>query len=386
MQKVVLCALVFSLLAGCGGGGGGGGGLITSAPTGTVSCSGNLALSRSPVDVRELKSVTPLGNLNPQGGHVFPTDHLYFMTVADPGSATTSDVVAPANIVIARLQQQTRSGGGMPTVVDYNMTYFACADVMMTFAHLTSVTPALLSQAGSLTGSCNSPYNINGVTYQQCNKEVSINVTAGTQIGTIGGPTALGSFDVGAYDRRITLAFVSPGRSTEQGSDFNPNHTACFIDYIAGADADALRGLLGRPGNPRTVAPVCGEAMQDVPNTAQGRWFFDAASSESQGVGLVHDNFDPTNAVFSIGNAVTSLPIGGYTFQPIASGTINADFSRVTADGQVYCYQSFQPSNLSNMHIMVQMPNSTTLLIAGVSGSICSSGAVMPSNATRFTR
>jgi hypothetical protein len=176
---------------------------------------------------------------------------------------------------------------------------------------------------------------------------------------------------------------VSPTRSTDQGSDFNPNHTVCFIDYIAGADADAMRAILGGNGRRRTIAPVCGQEMQDIASTAQGRWFFDASSSEPQGVALVHDNIDPNLAVISIGNSVSSLPIGTYSFTPNANGYVNADFSRVTADGKVYCYE---PSPQSSKHIVVQMPNAYTLQIAGVNGSSCGSSFVMPIVATQFTR
>ena len=30
----------------------------------------------SPLDVMEVREIIPLGNLNPRGGHVFPTDHI----------------------------------------------------------------------------------------------------------------------------------------------------------------------------------------------------------------------------------------------------------------------------------------------------------------------
>ncbi|MEI6734282.1 MAG: hypothetical protein WCK94_09920 [Comamonadaceae bacterium] len=384
--KSACSAFMAALLVACGGGGGGGGSngnpTITSAPAGTANCSASAPLSRSPVAVSALSNIVPLGNLNPQGGHVFPTDHQYFFTSNTSSFTTLTNVVAPASIVITNVQQQTRSGGGMPTLVDYAMTFFPCADVKMTFGHLSSIAPALLSQIGSFGDACNPSYNINGVNYQQCNKSVSIAVAEGVMVGTMGGTNQQG-FDVGAYDRRTTLAFVNPTRSTEQGSDFNPNHTACFIDYIAGADADAMRAILGSGGSRRTIAPVCGQAMQDIAGTAQGRWFLDASSSEPQGVALVHDNVDPTQAVISVGNSVPSLGIGTYVFKPTASGKINADFSRVTADGTVYC---FEPSPQADKHIVLQMPTGSTLLIAGVSGSNCGSGFVMPVGATPFSR
>jgi hypothetical protein len=97
----------------------------------------------------------------------------------------------------------------------------------------------------------------------------------------------------------------------------------------------------------------------------------------------VHDNIDPTQAVISVGNSVPGLGIGAYVFKPVASGKINADFSRVTADGTVYC---FEPSPKTDKHIVLQMPTGSTLLIAGVSGPNCGSGFVMPVGATPFSR
>jgi len=148
--KILLSILVLSLLAACGGAGQQWQWRRhrphhqrTNRHAGLLRHPRAVALTGR---VSALSEIVPLGNLNPQGGHVFPTDHMYLFTA---GAAAQTNVVAPANIVIANIQQQTSTGAGLPTVVDYGMTFFPCSDVMMTFAHLTSVTPALLSQAGS---------------------------------------------------------------------------------------------------------------------------------------------------------------------------------------------------------------------------------------------
>src|SRR5437588_12119875 len=36
------------------------------------------AFTHSPLDLDAIRAITPLGNLNPRGGHIFPTDHIYF--------------------------------------------------------------------------------------------------------------------------------------------------------------------------------------------------------------------------------------------------------------------------------------------------------------------
>jgi hypothetical protein len=58
----------------------------------------------SPLDLAEVRSITPLGNLNPQGGHVFPTDHIYF----DYGGREGVPVRAPASGRVFAIRGQMR--------------------------------------------------------------------------------------------------------------------------------------------------------------------------------------------------------------------------------------------------------------------------------------
>jgi len=61
---------------------------------------------------------------------------------------------------------------------------------------------------------------------------------------------------------------------------------------------------------------------------------------EDPHMALVHNNINPAQAVFSIGTSFTGVETGGYSFTPSASGLVNPDFSRVTADGKVYCFET----------------------------------------------
>lgn len=335
--------------------------MVAGPPSGMAACTGTAVLSRSPVALSALHEITPLGNLNPTG-HVFPSDHIYFIAPA----GTIADVVAPANIVISNVARQTRSGGGLPNVVDYIMTFFPCADVQFYFAHLGALSATVLAQVGSFDTSCNASYVTGGLTYQQCYKALSIPVTAGTPIATM-----IGGLDWGGYDRRTpVLGYVDPARTVGGNGDFTSNHTICPIDYVTSDVAGPMRALFGGRGARRTMEPVCGQVMQDVASTAQGRWYFGTAQQDDPHLALVHDNVDPTQGMFSVGSSIASLPSGVYGFKPASSGRVNADFSRVTADGNVYCYES--PGQwVRASHILLRMPSVSSLEIGAANGASC---------------
>jgi hypothetical protein len=131
----------------------------------------------------------------------------------------------------------------------------------------------------------------------------------------MGGPNVVG-FDVGGWDRRVpALAYVDPSRSIGPTGDFGANQSICRIFYFGDATA-TMRTLLGAQGKLRTIAPLCGQIMQDVAGSAQGRWFHGSSTLEAEDLSLVHDNANPTLAVFSVGNTVPSLGIGTLAFTP----------------------------------------------------------------------
>jgi len=393
-------AMILAFVAGgmvgavsCGGKGDSPAGVVTGAPAGLANCQGNAVLTRTPVALSALSDIVPLGNLNPPG-HVFPTDHIYFYTPTGSGSSGASgasgatgvaDVVSPGNITVVQVGQQTQSGGGQPTSVDYLMSFFPCADVLFYFYHLSTLSPDLLAQVGSFAGGCNAPYVIGSITYQQCYKTVSIRLSAGAPLGTMGGP-GRGGFDMGGYDRRTaTLGYVNPSRSIGGSGEFAHNKTICPLDYFTGDVAPSMRAMLGGRGMRRMMGPVCGEVMQDRAGTAQGRWFSGSAEQEEYHLGLVHDNIDPTLGAFSVGTMVPTLPVGVYTFTPVATGRMNADFSRVTPDGNVYCYQATGPSA---QRVYVKLTDASTLMIGAVAGASCGdpSGWSAALAATQFKR
>ena len=348
-------------------------------PKGLANCQGMTQLTVPPVDMGAIRDLAPLGSLNPPA-HTLPTDHLYLSANIVAGAATVVvAVVAPGDMVISEVR--SRSGG----IPDYAMTFFPCADLMMYFSHLGTLSADLTAKIGPIT-SCDPPYTTGGVTTVSCAKRVEIRVTAGTPLGTMGGDFG-NILDWGGNDRRVPpLAFINSARSYGSG-DFGQQNAICPVDYFVPSVATALRtrfsGLLGK----RTIEPVCGTIMQDVPNTAQGRWYFNDIPQDDPHLALAHDNVDPRVGTISMGTSVPSLPTNPWSFTPATSGRVNTDFPRVTADGRIYCYQTFFGSRPPT-HALIQLIAPTRVRIEGVPGTICGdpSGWAFSAAAREFTR
>lgn len=338
-----------------------------SSPSASPSCTSAQLLTVSPLAYGNIYEISPLGNLNPTG-HVFPTDHMYFYTSTFTNNGTTpAAVVSPGAVTVTAVVVQRRLSPP-PAYSDYSVTFFPCADVAMIFGHVTSLSDGFQARVGNIDGSCNPPYTTGGITVQQCYKNTNITLAAGDAIGTAGGPST-GGLDFGAYDRRTrALAFVNGSRWSGGSGEFGQPHTACPLDYFTPQVRDALRAKLGRGGQPRTIEPRCGEIMQDVASSVQGRWFYDASEHEDAHLALVHDNVDPTTGVFSVGSSVPSLPSGTYSFAPSTTGKRNLDFRLANTVGMIYCYEITFPSG---RHIFVQLVNASRIRIEGSVGGSC---------------
>jgi hypothetical protein len=124
----------------------------------------------SPLDPGQIREIIPLGNLNPMGGHVFPTDHVYLNYANQPGLT----VLAPAAGMVTAVRNQLGGGSKVEIRVDKNISYY--------LAHLNL-------EAGIRAGT---------------------KVSAGQKLGLASGRSML---DLGASDARVRLfGFVNPAR------------------------------------------------------------------------------------------------------------------------------------------------------------------------------
>jgi hypothetical protein len=73
-----------------------------------------------PLNLAEIRSIIPLGNLNPRGGHVFPTDHIYL----DYGHRGGLPVRATASGRVFAIRGQTRGDLKIEVQVNERFSYY----------------------------------------------------------------------------------------------------------------------------------------------------------------------------------------------------------------------------------------------------------------------
>jgi hypothetical protein len=175
----------------------------------------------SPLKPDEIREIIPLGNLNPAGGHVFPTDHIYL----DYGGLPGLTVYAPAGGTITSIRDQLRGDLKVEIRIDENVSYY--------LAHL-------YLEPGIARGGA---------------------VAAGQKLGRASGQSML---DMGASDARVFLAgYANPERY--------PQPTLHAISPLK-LFAEPLRGQLYQKVKRKGVDRD-GKIDLDIPGRLVGNWF-----------------------------------------------------------------------------------------------------------------
>lgn len=334
----------------------------------------------SPIDLENIISIVPLGNLNPSG-HTFPTGHMYYNIKTkdeESGSPTIeATLYAPIDATIENINVMTYKNADPPST-DYSINFRTCEDFTFYFIHATSLSDKLLDKVNLEDNDCDE-YETGGRIYENCWKEVDIDVEAGEVIGTVGSGMRT-NFDFGVIDSRIIPhTYANPDRWQDYEDKF---YKVCSTDYYEGELKEALEEKLGDwSGNKRTIEPICGTIAQDEPETAQGLWILQGTNQvtrEDPHIALVHDNFDPRIGVFSIGTSLGSIGIqsGTYRFEPQESGKINLDFNLVEPNGEVLCYEvgeSFQGQD-NSFSILISLTSDEILRIGLYDSQECGQG------------
>ena len=308
------------------------------------------------VDVDEINSITPLGNLNPPE-HTTPTNHMYIDVGA--GGATLK---APGDIVLTSISSSYNAQRG---TTDYSIDFSLCKDLHGYFLHIKTLVPEL----EGLLSEKNCEVYGDGGKFKNCWSRIEKDLKAGDIIGTVGN-SQQGNFDFGTYDLRERGNFVNPDRY----GDKTP-YIVCPLDYYAGVVKDQLKNKLER-----STDPICGQIDYDIPGTLQGNWFFGDAREDTPGdwdknLVFAYSNYDPSVAVISIGGVFTKAST--YSFIPKGSGLINRSFNTITNDGNIYCFESDSAtkseSKSNSGKILVEMVSDTKIKIesqsSGCSGS-----------------
>ena len=316
----------------------------------TVSEVGEPFFSVIPLDNSDFVSIVPLGNLNPTG-HTFPTDH-HYLYLTDPGTAVP--VYAPGKIWVTMINSSYHH---IADFTDYSIYFYGCREVKAYFGHVSGLAGSVLDAFNNAPANSSDTYSTGGETYTVTDKTVFVEVEAGTIIGYVGNAGSL-ALDFGIIDERVQHSFANPGRFT--GKDYL-SAVPC-MGYYAETQRSYLESVCGTYDGltQRTVPPIGGTIEQDIAGTAQGIWFLPGQPTypEDPHLALAHDNVDPTKPVFSVGNSITGLSSGTYTYTPEVSGVLHRDFSEITNDGNTYIFHFGTDST-----ILLEMLTDTSLRI-----------------------
>ena len=361
------------------------------------ACPAGPLFTHAPVAAEDIGGIVPLGSFHPQAAHVFPTHHMYaYGKLSDPDNdpGQPRAVNAPGDLKLTRVvMKEYLNEDGSIAMTDFSLYMRPCAEVKLYYHHVQTLTQSLLDQVGAFDQEACTQQQIGIFNMRSCVKNVDINLTAGSQIGTIGvktpyGPSAL---DIGLYDTRVaTPVQANPSRWT--GDDLN---LVCALDYVDDIDGlqSQLKAKLGSYDGSqlRTAAPVCGEVYQDIPGTAQGAWFNDAEPrhNERAHLNLAHDNIDPKIGVISMGESVPGLAVAAYRYQPQSSGHVNRDVRDIYPDGTVYCFEQLElnygpQQNLAGV-ILLELLDTETLQVEYQASGTCAE-PVFTQNAVQFKR
>ena len=299
-----------------------------------------------PLAPADYQVIIPLGLLSPPN-HVTPTSHIYYHLNRDTSGGGHGydrpplevDVHAPGNVRVLEINSSTSWVNGVLSYVDYDVLFAPCRSQLYDLIHVSTLNPELAALYEAATSTRCDEYGSAQSQYRFCQSTLELDITVGTVIGTTGGKVSA-ALDLEAYDLAAEpLAFANPNRYSSD-LDLRLKVVCPFDGFTPEARAEQMSRIGGYDRQPRTVEPLCGEVMQDVPGTAQGNWFtgsFDGHVDWSKELSLVHDYIDPTKSAISVGGTIVES--GLWLFDAEDAGTVNRDFDQVVPDGRVYCYQ-----------------------------------------------
>ena len=288
------------------------------------NCQGTdkLTFTHLPMNQSDFGFFIPYGDVI--GGHVTPIDHEYFTPAKYNSPRDSYPVYAMADAKITDIQPRTSDRGTEYRLVfSHSCTSFYYYDLV-----------------NSLTGKVKEAYD---------KHSFNLPITAGDQIGAIGGQT----LDFALWDTSKPLTgFVNP--ASYGGESWKIFTTDPFPSYTP-----ELRAIMVSR-DPRTAAPIAGKIDYDIDGKLIGNWFV-------QGSGGYHDTantsqdywkghlsiapnvYDPSVFVISIGD------FGGQALQFIAAGntpdpaTVGTSTGLVKYDLAEYRYQKADGTMWDNM-------------------------------------
>jgi hypothetical protein len=308
----------------------------------------NRFFTTTPVDLSDVNEITPLGNIGPPG-HTFPTDHTY-LHLGEYETNYAYPLYAPADVHITSVQW----GKGMTQdPIDYTIYFALCRDVIGYYNHVKSIS----SEIKKITDKVEcEDYTVQAE--NSCTKVLLEKVEEGTLLGEVG--LKQGNFDFGLIDLRKELEFANKKRYPTR-----TRYIKCAYDYYKEDMRKQFFDLIKR-NDPQK----CGITMQDIPGTLKGNWFHESADEEyvidwNTYLAFVNDNDFSEVQIVSVAGIFTDP--GKFKFIPKNSGKINREFSQVSADEDIYCYEAENAGKsfetVPSGKILVQLESNTKLKI-----------------------
>ncbi len=326
-------------------------------------CPNNSVYTVSPISPEKILNVIPLGNIGAPD-HILPTDHIYLMVKndnnIDPSKAVP--VFAPADITITNITSHKTLRNGKVFSDDYYIEFSPCKDIKARFDHVSTLPLRLMNLLSQSKGQCEKNSPRPGDEFSYCRYNVKQEVKAGEELGTAGGGTST-SLDFWTQDFRLKkLGYVNPNRYFE-----DQFYITCPIDYFEPTLKKILSEKFGSwSGQKRTVEPLCGEVNQDIKGTAQGNWTsgdgkIDMPEHWTERLALAHDNVDPSIGIVAIGGIISKSAKIQFPFMQV--GLKNRNFSQITADGNIYCYEgeTTGTDEIPKGRVLIQLINEVSL-------------------------
>ncbi|MEO1708034.1 MAG: hypothetical protein AAFR69_09905 [Pseudomonadota bacterium] len=361
---------------------------LTGAALSERACrTGQAILTSDFTNFDNVLSISPLGTVTAPG-EILPVPYIRINTKNDgtPFNRRVTAALAPATVDVTAIERRwlrAQDGGAVETSWTVHMK--PCAGVEIIYDGLDAITPMLIEKAGGLATFT----EIGGPNHVA--KQTSIRVSAGMSLGTADG------FDVAVHDEavedrtlarperykhdhyaRATLFNVSPDLLEAITPDITK--AQCALDYLRAEDRAVWSKKLGDAWGIRRAKGenACRTALIDLPGTAQGAWYTDAAhngaTTKVSAIALAPDTINPDRLVFALHGRVPSLTkemvgiipqkftndpdpaldnqfradaradaradVRFVTFQK-GNGLINRPFDEIR-DGQVYCYEKMR--------------------------------------------
>ncbi|MCP6719827.1 MAG: hypothetical protein KJI72_00675 [Patescibacteria group bacterium] len=330
------------------------------------SCEGRKDLfTETPINFDDLWYIRPLGFIGEAPEHIYPTDHVYLYTYRTEEDAPIERAFySPGDMWITEIIEDDMAKP-VPNSKDYSLHFSPCKEVEGFFLHLSTVSDKLKLEIKPPYERCED-YEFGRFKGHTCTKKLSIKVSAGEQLGTMGKLFWQRPLDFSLSDyREKELDYANTSRWQKW-----QRYLVCPLDYFNADLKIQLKSLLGEREDRRTTNPICGEVNQDIKGTAQGTWFVKNSKSKfiRPELSLMHDFQNSTIGAMAIGFLETLEP-AVYYFTPTNSGLVNRDFKDIK-DENIYCFDNLLDQKSTDLHkkpspisILVQLTSPTTLKV-----------------------